>query len=304
LIDWAQGRAVRPIHAGLLGALFAPSTRGQQTEHDEPRMVEYPLHVGNIFESALTFKIEMISFVNIKKSFGDRTILRGVSFDVREGEVFFIIGGSGVGKSVLIKHLVGLLQPDEGEVWLDGEEIGKYEERQMYPVRKKCAMVFQHSTLLDSMTCAENVALPLRKHKNLSKVDSLAEARKNLERVHMLAYGDRFPAELGDGMQKRVAIARALGIDPRYILFDEPTTSLDPVNARRVDRLIRELSDRYGVTSIVVSHDLASIFTIADRIVMLYQGHVRLLGTPDDFRQSDDEIVQQFITGRAEGPIE
>jgi phospholipid/cholesterol/gamma-HCH transport system ATP-binding protein len=120
----------------------------------------------------------------------------------------------------------------------------------------------------------------------------------------MLPYADRFPAELGDGMQKRVAIARALGIEPRYILFDEPTTSLDPVNARRVDRLIRELSDRYGVTSVVVSHDLTSIFAIANRIVMLYQGHVRLLGTPDDFRQSGDAIVQQFITGRAEGPIE
>jgi phospholipid/cholesterol/gamma-HCH transport system ATP-binding protein len=246
----------------------------------------------------------VISFRHVKKSFGPKTVLTDVSFDVQDGEVFFIIGQSGVGKSVLIKHLVGLLYPDGGEIWLDGEEVSRFDEEQMYPVRMKCAMVFQHSTLFDSMTCAENVALPLRKHKGLSPRDALAEARRRLEQVHMHEFGDRFPPELGDGMRKRVAIARALTLDPRYVLFDEPTTSLDPVSARRVDKLIRELSDTVGVTSIVVSHDLASIFTIADRIVMLYQGIVRLLGTRDDFRGSNDAIVQQFITGRAEGPIE
>jgi phospholipid/cholesterol/gamma-HCH transport system ATP-binding protein len=174
----------------------------------------------------------------------------------------------------------------------------------MYPVRMKCAMVFQHSTLFDSMSCVENVALPLRKHKGLGLREALAEARRRLAQVHMQDFGDRFPPELGDGMRKRVAIARALTLDPRYVLFDEPTTSLDPVSARRVDKLIRELSDTLGVTSIVVSHDLGSIFTIADRIVMLYKGLVRLLGTPDEFQRSPDAIVQQFITGRAEGPIE
>jgi len=227
-----------------------------------------------------------------------------VSFDVQDGEVFFIIGQSGVGKSVLIKHLIGLLYPDGGEIWLDGEEVSRFDEQQMYPVRMKCAMVFQHSTLFDSMTCAENVALPLRKHKGLSQRDALAEARRRLEQVHMNEFGDRFPPELGDGMRKRVAIARALTLDPRYVLFDEPTTSLDPVSARRVDKLIRELSDTLGVTSIVVSHDLVSIFSIADRIVMLYQGLVRLLGTQAEFKRSPDAIVEQFITGRAEGPIE
>jgi phospholipid/cholesterol/gamma-HCH transport system ATP-binding protein len=165
-------------------------------------------------------------------------------------------------------------------------------------------MVFQHSTLFDSMTCVENVALPLRKHKGLKPREALAEARKRLAQVHMQEFADRFPPELGDGMRKRVAIARALTLDPRYVLFDEPTTSLDPVSARRVDTLIRELSDTLGVTSVVVSHDLASIFTIADRIVMLYKGLVRLVGSQEDFRKSDDGIVQQFITGRAEGPIE
>jgi phospholipid/cholesterol/gamma-HCH transport system ATP-binding protein len=246
----------------------------------------------------------MISFRHVRKSFGDKDVLKDVSFDVQDGEVFFIIGGSGVGKSVLIKHLVGLLYPDGGEIVLDGQDVSKLDEEGMYPIRMKCAMVFQHSTLFDSMTCAENVALPLRKHKGLRPKEALLEAKRRLVQVHMQEFGDRYPPELGDGMRKRVAIARALTLDPRYVLFDEPTTSLDPVSARRVDKLIRELSDTLGVTSIVVSHDLVSIFTIADRIVMLYKGLVRLLGSRDDFKGCPDAIVQQFITGAAKGPIE
>lgn len=246
----------------------------------------------------------MIEFKRIEKAFGPKRVLAGVSLTIRDGEVFFIIGSSGAGKSVLIKHLIGLLKPDAGEIWLDGEDVSKLEEPQLYRVRKVCAMVFQHATLFDSMTCAQNVALPLRKHKKLSAREALAEARRRLEQVHMVEYGDRYPAELGDGMRKRVAIARALTVDPRYVLFDEPTTSLDPVSARRVDRLIRELSDRLGVTSIVVSHDLASIFSIADRIAMLYKGSLRLVGTPAEFRATDDPIVSQFVHGRAEGPME
>jgi phospholipid/cholesterol/gamma-HCH transport system ATP-binding protein len=245
-----------------------------------------------------------IVFKNIKKAFGPKPVLDDVSFEVKPGEVFFIIGASGVGKSVLIKHLIGLLYPDGGEIWLDGEEISRFGEKQMFPVRKKCAMVFQHSTLFDSMTCEENVALPLRKHKGLSMRDALTEARRRLEIVHMHEFADRYPAALGDGMRKRVAIARALTLDPKYVLFDEPTTSLDPVSARRVDHLIRELSDKLGVTSIVVSHDLVSIFTIADRIVMLYKGQVRLIGTPQEFQTSTDGIIQQFINGRATGPMD
>ncbi|MCS6898901.1 MAG: ATP-binding cassette domain-containing protein [Myxococcales bacterium] len=246
----------------------------------------------------------MISFRNVKKSFGSKTVLKGVSFDVHDGEVFFIIGGSGVGKSVLIKHLIGLLYPDDGEIFLDGEEVSRLDEQQMYKVRMKCAMVFQNSTLFDSMSCAENVMLPLKKHKKMKDREARREAIRRLEQVHMAEFADRFPAELGDGMRKRVAIARALTLDPSYVLFDEPTTSLDPVSARRVDKLIRELSDQIGVTSIVVSHDLASIFSIADRIVMLYKGEVKLLGTRGDFQRSTDPVVQQFITGRADGPIE
>jgi phospholipid/cholesterol/gamma-HCH transport system ATP-binding protein len=154
------------------------------------------------------------------------------------------------------------------------------------------------------MSCVENVALPLRKHKGLSMKAALDEARRRLEIVRMHEFADRFPSELGDGMRKRVAIARAITLDPQYVLFDEPTTSLDPVSARRVDALIRELSDKLGVTSIVVSHDLVSIFTIADQIVMLYKGQVRLMGTREEFRHSQDGVVQQFINGHATGPMD
>jgi phospholipid/cholesterol/gamma-HCH transport system ATP-binding protein len=246
----------------------------------------------------------MISFRHVCKSFGAKAVLRDVSFDIADGETFFIIGASGVGKSVLIKHLIGLLRPDSGDILLDGDEVSRLSETAMYPVRKKCAMVFQHSTLFDSMTCLENVALPLRKHRGYAQREALARARERLAQVHMDEFGDKFPAELGDGMKKRVAIARALTLEPRYVLFDEPTTSLDLVSARRVDALIRELSVRLGVTCVVVSHDLTSIFAIATRIVMLYQGQVRLLGTPAAFQDTGDAIIQQFIHGRAHGPME
>jgi len=248
--------------------------------------------------------VPMISFRHVSKSFGPKAVLSDVSFDIADGEIFFIIGASGVGKSVLIKHLVGLLRADAGDIVLDGHEVSRLDEKAMFPIRKKCAMVFQHSTLFDSMTCIENVALPIRKHRGVSPREALTLARERLVQVHMEEFGDRYPAELGDGMKKRVAIARALTLEPRHVLFDEPTTGLDLVSARRVDRLIRELSERLGVTCVVVSHDLTSIFSIATRIAMLYKGRVRLLGTPVDFRDTADELIQQFIHGRAEGPME
>lgn len=246
----------------------------------------------------------MIEFLDIHKAFGDKKVLRGVTITVADSEVFFIVGQSGVGKSVLIKHLIGLLRPDSGQILLDGEDVTHLTEKQFYKVRMKCGMVFQHSTLFDSMSILENVALPLRKHQRISSKKAREAAMKRLADVHMEEYAQRFPAEFGDGMRKRVAIARTLMLEPRYVLFDEPTTSLDPISARRVDHLIRELSDRLGVTSIVVSHDLTSIFSISDRIAMLYKGEVQMLGTPEDFRSAKDPIVQQFINGEAEGPIE
>lgn len=246
----------------------------------------------------------MISFRKLSKAFGDKPVLRGVDLEVVKGEVLFIIGTSGVGKSVTIKHLVGLLRPDDGEIWLDGRRIDQLDERALYDVRKRCAMVFQHATLFDSMTLLENVALPLRKHKRLSERAAEKEAMVFLDKVHMREFAHAYPAELGDGTRKRAAIARALTLDPECVLFDEPTTGLDPVSARRIDKLIRELSDTLGVTSVVVSHDLTSIFGIADRIALIYNGVAHAVGTPAELRASSDPIVQQFIQGRSDGPME
>jgi len=246
----------------------------------------------------------VISFRGLKKSFAGKEVLRGVDLEVKRGEVLFIIGTSGVGKSVTIKHLVGLMRPDGGELWLDGARVDTLDERALYDVRKKCAMVFQHATLFDSMTLLENVALPLRKHRKLSERAAEQEAMRYLEMVHMQSFAHSYPAELGDGTRKRAAIARALTVGPEYVLFDEPTTGLDPVSARRIDKLIRELADEQKMTSIVVSHDLTSIFGIADRVALLYRGAVHAIGTPAEIRASHDPVVQQFIHGRSDGPME
>ena len=246
----------------------------------------------------------MIAFRDLHKSFGDKPVLSGMSLEIADGEVMFIIGTSGVGKSVTIKLLVGLLALDRGEIWLDDLRLDTLSEKDLYPVRKRVGMVFQNATLFDSLTLAENVALPLRKHKGMRQKDALVEAEVRLEQVGMREFADRYPAELSDGMRKRAAIARTLTVDPEVVLFDEPTTGLDPVSARRIDRLIRTLSDQVGVTSIVVSHDLTSTFAIADRIAFLYQGIVHLVGTPDQFRSSPDPVVQQFIAGRSSGEME
>ncbi len=245
----------------------------------------------------------MIEFRGVKKSFDGKAVLRGLDLRVERGEVMFIVGTSGVGKSVTIKHLVGLLRPDEGEIFLDDKRVDQLDERAFYDVRKRCAMVFQHATLFDSMTLVENVALPLRKHKRLSERAAEKEALVRLAEVHLSDQARALPAELGDGVRKRAAIARALTLDPEYVLFDEPTTGLDPVSARRIDKLIRELAAR-GVTSIVVSHDLTSMFSIADRIALLYHGRVHVVGTPAELRASSDPVVRQFVAGKSDGPME
>ncbi len=246
----------------------------------------------------------MIEFVEVTKRFGPRVVLDRVSLRIERGEVFFIIGTSGAGKSVLVKHLVGLLRPDGGRIFFDGEDITDLDERAFYRVRRRLQMVFQHSTLFDSMTLRDNVALPLRKHRGLGRRQAREEAIAYLALVGMEAMADRYPADIGDGLRKRVAIARALTLQPDYMIFDEPTTALDPVAAADVDALIRRLADEQGVTSLVVSHDLRSIFSIADRIAMIYKGRIRLVGSPEAFRQSADPIVRQFIRGDAEGPLE
>lgn len=242
-----------------------------------------------------------LEFAGVTKAFAGKPVLRGMDLAVSKGEVMFVIGTSGVGKSVAIKLLVGLLRVDSGEIWFDGQRLDQLPERQFAPLRKRLGMVFQSSTLFDSMTLAENVALPLRKHKQLSSKAALDDARGRLAQVYMAEHADRYPAELSDGMRKRAAIARTLALDPEVVLFDEPTTGLDPVSARRIDRLIRELP---GVTAIVVSHDPVSIFGIADRVALLYQGVVHATATPAELTASRDPVVQQFITGQSQGPME
>jgi phospholipid/cholesterol/gamma-HCH transport system ATP-binding protein len=246
----------------------------------------------------------VIEFRNVWKAFGGQEVLRGLTLTVARGEILFIIGASGVGKSVTIKHLIGLLKLDRGEVWYDGQRIDGLTESELYPLRRRCVMVFQHSTLFDSMSVLDNVALPLRKHQRLSHGEARKQALGFLSRVHMADFAEVFPAALSDGMRKRVAIARALTLSPQCLLFDEPTTGLDPVSARRVDALIKELKSTLGVTCVVVSHDLTSILDVADRVALIYQGRVHALGTPEELRRTSDAVVQQFLNGRSEGPME
>ena len=245
----------------------------------------------------------MIAFKNIKKSFGPKVVIDDVSFEIKKGQVQFIIGMSGTGKSVLMKHLVGLLKPDSGEVWLDGENIAQFDERAFYRVRKKCGMVFQHSTLFDSMTILENIAMPIRKHNPVSRKEAEAQAMAALDLVSLGKEASRFPPELGAVVRKRAAIARAIALKPDYLIYDEPTTALDPIAARRVDHLIREMSDKTGVTSLVVSHDVKSIFGISDSVAFLYRSKLHFLGSKEALAASTDPVVKQFIGGLSEGPI-
>ncbi|PID39831.1 MAG: ABC transporter ATP-binding protein [Proteobacteria bacterium] len=245
----------------------------------------------------------LIELRGVHKAFNGHPVLRGIDLRVEEGEVLFIIGTSGVGKSVTIKHVIGLLAPDEGEILVDGVDVTKLRERQTYGLRRKVQMVFQHATLFDSLSVVENVMLPLSKHRRLRRAAARDEAMEKLALVGMESFAERMPAELGNGLRKRVAIARALTLDPEVLLFDEPTTGLDPISARRVDALITQLKG-CGVTQVVVSHDLQSIFGVADRIAFVYQGKIYREGAPAELRESADPIVRQFLRGESEGPLE
>ncbi len=242
----------------------------------------------------------MIDFDNISITLGGRRILTDISISISEGEIFCIVGRSGVGKSVMIKQLVGLLKPDAGSIRFEGEEVTTMTEHQLTGLRRKCGMVFQHATLFDSMSCVENVALPLRKHLKLSAVRARERALGYLAQVGVehLAYRD--PATLGPGLRKLVAIARTMTMEPRAILFDEPTTGLDPLAARKFDTLVTGSLVRSRVTQIVVSHDVRSIFDIAQRVAMLHDGRLRFLGTVQELAQCTDSVVRGFIEGRPE----
>jgi phospholipid/cholesterol/gamma-HCH transport system ATP-binding protein len=244
----------------------------------------------------------VIEFRGLVKRFGDRTVLDGIDLVIPAGQVYFVIGTSGAGKSVLMKHVVGLVRADEGRVFFDGVDITDFSEADLYPIRERCGLVFQHSTLFDSMTILENVALPLTKRKRLHVRDARARALEVLASLHLEPWAERMPSEVGAGLRKRAAIARTLALEPAYVIYDEPTTGLDPVSARRVDAMMLDLRER-GITQIVVSHDLRSIFDVADRIAMLHGGKVHIEGTKEEVTRSNDAIVAQFLAGLPEGPI-
>lgn len=237
----------------------------------------------------------MISFKNIVKSFGARQVLKGISFDVAEGEILFVLGTSGTGKSVLLKNIVGLLRPDTGEIWIDGEEVSRIPEDDYLPIRKKCGMVFQHPALFDSMSVFENVAFGVRRHDQLDESAIASRVRECLALVNLDDIESKMPSEISYGMQKRVSLARTVAVGPKILLFDEPTTGLDPVTTSAVNKLIKDLSRKLKTTSMVVSHDMRCALEIADRIMVLDQGHIVAQGTPEDLKASTHPLVRDFL---------
>jgi phospholipid/cholesterol/gamma-HCH transport system ATP-binding protein len=240
----------------------------------------------------------MIRLIDVYKAFGPKRVLEGFSLDVVEGETMVIIGYSGTGKSVAIKHIVGLLEPDSGQVIVDDLEVPKLSRRELYQLRARIGYVFQFAALFDSFTIGENVAMGLRKQQELSDAEIDTRVKEALDLVDLPNVENRFPAELSGGMRKRVGIARAIALRPKYLLYDEPTTGLDPVTSAVIDQLMVRMRDRLGVTSIVITHDMRSAYTVGTRIAMLYQGRIRAVGTVDEIQHSKDPIVRQFVEGR------
>jgi phospholipid/cholesterol/gamma-HCH transport system ATP-binding protein len=240
----------------------------------------------------------MIKLVDVHKSFGSKKVLEGFSLDVDEGETMVIIGYSGSGKSVAIKHIVGLLEPDSGTVFVDNKEVPKLSRPELYDLRSNVGYVFQFAALFDSMSIGDNVAMGLRKEHKLSEEEIQSRVSESLELVDLPGVESKMPAELSGGMRKRVGIARAIARRPKYILYDEPTTGLDPVTSAVIDQLMVRTREKLGVTAIVITHDMRSAYTVGSRIAMLYEGKVRQVGTVDEIKHTKDPIVCQFIEGR------
>jgi len=238
----------------------------------------------------------MISVSNVNKSFGDKHVLKDVSVDIPEGETIAIIGRSGSGKSVLMKHLIGLLSPDSGTVTVDGIDINAITYAELRRVRRNFGVLFQGGALFDSMNSFENVAFPLRTFSEMGEDEIANVVKRCLAMVELEDVGEKLPSELSGGMQKRVALARAVALQPRYIIYDEPTSGLDPETSNTIDELIRNLADQLNVTSIVVTHDMHSVLNIADRAAFIYEGRMHRTGTIDELNRSEDQILKAFVT--------
>ena len=246
----------------------------------------------------------MIEIRNLQKSFGSKPVLRGVNLDIQQGESQIIIGRSGCGKSVLLKHIIGLVQPDAGQIYVDGEEVTAASTRDLYRMRRKFGMLFQGAALFDSMTVGENVALGVREHRMFDEAEINRRVAEKLQLVRLPNTQHLKPAELSGGMKKRVGLARALMMDPEFVLYDEPTTGLDPITSDAINELIIECNQQLGVTSIVVTHDMTSAYKVGTRFAMLHNGEVIFTGTTDEVRRTNHPVVKQFIEGRADGPLE
>jgi phospholipid/cholesterol/gamma-HCH transport system ATP-binding protein len=245
----------------------------------------------------------MIEVRHLHKEFGGRVVLEDVNFTVARGTVCVVMGGSGSGKSTILRHLIAAYRPDAGQIYLDGEEITRLPERELQRVRRKFGMLFQGGALLNSLTVGDNVALPIRHHTDLPEATIAIMVKLKLELVGLRDAEHLMPSQLSGGMQKRVSLARAIALDPKMVFYDEPSAGLDPIVTSVIDTLMVDLTHKMGITSVVVTHDMSSAFRIADQMIMLHRGRIVAAGTPDEIRQSDDPLVQQFITGAPDGPI-
>jgi phospholipid/cholesterol/gamma-HCH transport system ATP-binding protein len=245
----------------------------------------------------------LIQVDNLFKSFDHRIVLDGINLTVEKGKVTAIMGGSGCGKSTLLRHLIGVIRPDSGAIWVKGKDITKFNESEMEDYRKRFGMLFQGGALLNSLTVRDNIALPLREHTKLDEKIIGVMVKMKLELVGLRDFEHLKPAQLSGGMQKRVALARAVALDPEIVFYDEPNSGLDPVVSGVIDQLIVDLSHRMRITSVVVTHDVRSAFKIAHKIVVLYRGKVVASGPPEAIEHSPDPLVQQFIAGSPDGPI-
>ncbi len=244
-----------------------------------------------------------IRVVNLHKSFGENCVLRGVNLEIHQGESMVVIGGSGSGKTVLIKCIIGLMRPDKGEIYVDGTEITSLTDKELNEVRKKFGMLFQWGALFDSMTVWENVGFGLKYHKKLNDEEVRRIASEKLALVGLKNVEDLMPSELSGGMKKRVSLARAIAMEPEILLYDEPTTGIDPIMADAINELIIQMKKKLNVTSITITHDMKSAYKIGDRIAMLFKGRIIEVGTPEEIKNSRNPIVKQFIEGKSDGPI-